>query len=64
MYADANFNLGHLYWVGDLDGDEKPDFYFDLFEHYNVNNRVLYLSSFAHGDELMSTAAYFWTTGC
>ena len=64
MKADPNFDLGHLYWVGDLDRDGKPDFYFDLFEHYNVMNRVLYLSSFAQDGELISTAAYFWTTGC
>lgn len=64
MKADENFNIGHLYWVGDLDRDGKPDFYFDLFRHYNLMYRVLYVSSFAHDDELVSIAAYFLTSGC
>jgi hypothetical protein len=56
--------LGTLYWVGDLDGDAKPDFYMSLFEHYNVGNSVLFLSSKADKDKLVKKVAYFWTTGC
>lgn len=61
---DENFNVGHLYWVGDLDKDGKLDFYFDLFEHYNVMNRVFYLSSSAEKGKLIKKVAYFWTSGC
>ncbi len=62
--VDDFFDLGHLYWVGDLDRDGKPDFYFDLFEHYNVMNRVLFLSSQAEKGKLLKKVAYFRTTGC
>jgi hypothetical protein len=60
-YADS---LGTVYWVGDLDRDEKPDFYFDLFEHENVENRVLFLSSVTEKGKLVKMVAQFWTTGC
>lgn len=61
---DSNPDAGTLYWAGDLDGDGKPDFYFDLFEHYNVMNRVLFLSSEAENGKLVKKSAQFWTTGC
>lgn len=64
MNAEYEGSLGTLYWVGDLDGDEKPDFYFDLFQHYNVGNRVLFLSSEAEKGKLVKIVAQFWTTGC
>lgn len=64
MSVDADSSIGTLYWAGDLDGDEKPDFYFDLFEHYNVDNKVLFLSSEAEKGKLVKTVAQFWTTGC
>ncbi len=56
--------LGTLYWIGDLDGDEKPDFYMTPSVHYNVKNRVLFLSSKANKNNLLGKVAYFWTTGC
>lgn len=62
-YADTD--LGLLQWAGDLDGDAKPDFYLSPNVHYNVRNRVLYLSSAADApNELVKKIAYFWTTGC
>lgn len=61
--ADSG-SLGILYWVGDLDRDEKPDFYLDLYVHENVGNRVLFLSSKAAGKKLVKMVAQFWTTGC
>lgn len=64
MNVNYDSGLGTLYWVGDLDRDEKPDFYFDLYAHENVENRVLFLSSKAGKGKLVKTAAYFWTTGC
>jgi hypothetical protein len=60
---DWFYDVGHLYWVGDLDRDGKPDFYFDLFEHYNQNNQVLFISSQAEKGKLIKKVAYFYTTG-
>jgi len=60
-YADS---LGTLSWVGDLDRDEKPDFYFDLYIQENVVYRVLFLSSEADKEKLVKIVAEFWTTGC
>jgi hypothetical protein len=57
-------DLGTLYWVGDLDKDGKPDFYMDLYVHYNVGNQTLFLSSKAGENELIRQVAVFWTTGC
>ena len=59
-----NPDVGKLYWVGDLDKDNVPDFYMTLFEHYNVMNRVLFLSSKAKENKIVEKVAYFWTTGC
>jgi hypothetical protein len=55
----------YLYWGGDLDGDGKLDFYFDLSPHYNVTDRKLFLSSPAAGEEkLVKYVANFFTNGC
>jgi hypothetical protein len=56
--------LGTLYWVGDLDHDQKPDFYIELYIHDNVSFKNLYLSSEANGSDLIKKVAYFSTTGC
>jgi hypothetical protein len=56
--------LGLLFWVGDLDRDNKPDFYMSLSVHYNVGNHNLFLSSKAGKNELVKLVANFWTTGC
>ncbi len=56
--------LGVLYWAGDLDRDQKPDFYMELYVHDNVIFRNLYLSSEANGSDLIKKVAYFSTTGC
>lgn len=65
IYFDGEYSqLGILYWVGDLDKDGMPDFYLELFEHENVVNKVLFLSSPAEKDKLVKKVAYFWITGC
>ena len=64
MGSDFNSDVGTLYWVGDIDRDGKPDFYMDLFVHYNVGNKVLFISSQAEKGKLLKKVAYFWTTGC
>jgi hypothetical protein len=56
--ADANY-VGTLYWVGDLDNDQKPDFYFDLYVGDYVQNRCLFLSSKAENGRLLRKVANF-----
>ena len=51
-------------WVGDIDGDGKPDFYINASDHYNVANKVLWLSSLGEKWQLVGRAAAFVTTGC
>lgn len=53
-----------LLWAGDLDGDGKLDLYLDLSNHYNVSNRMLFLSSRAKPGELLGKTVVFATTGC
>lgn len=53
-----------LCWAGDLDGDGKVDLYADLRPHYNVSERVLFLSSQAKTGQLVAKVAEFVTTGC
>jgi len=58
---DASFQL---LWVGDLDGDGKLDVYANLTYHYNLSNRILFLSSHAQKDQIVGKVAVFQTTGC
>lgn len=51
-------------WVGDLDGDGKLDLYLSLSDHYNVDQRILFLSSQARSGELVRAVASFHSTGC
>lgn len=51
-------------WIGDLDGDGKPDLYLDTTWHYNLSHKVLWLSSLAKRGEIVGQAAVFATTGC
>lgn len=64
MNEEYTNSLGILYWAGDLDRDEKPDFYLEFYVHDNVTFKNLYLSSEANGSELIKKTAYFWTNGC
>ena len=64
LNVNYNPDIGTLYWAGDLDRDQMPDFYLELFEHENVENKVLFLSSKAEKEEFVRKVAYFWTTGC
>lgn len=57
-------NLGTLYWAGDLDSDGKPDFYFSLYFHDNVEYKNLFLSSKADKNKLVKKVAIFTITGC
>jgi hypothetical protein len=44
-------------WIGDLDGDQKPDMLLDISQHYEEEVVVLYLSSKAAEGELVGAAA-------
>ncbi len=56
--------LGSVYFGGDLDRDNKPDFYFDLYFHDNVEYKNLFLSSKAKKGKLVEKVATFSITGC
>lgn len=53
-----------LCWVGDLDKDDKPDFFINLTNHYNVENHRLFLSSQAGKGEILREVAALSTVGC
>ena len=44
-------------WIGDLNGDRKPDLLLDISTHYEQEVVVLYLSSLAEDGELVGAAA-------
>lgn len=60
----ANEAYVEVFWVGDLDGDGKPDFLLNTSEHYNVESKSLWLSSLAKKGKLVGLAATLRTTGC
>ncbi len=53
-----------IYWAGDLDNDGKLDLYLDLHNHYNVEQRRLFLSSQAESGKLVKEVANFRIVGC
>lgn len=57
-------SVGTLYWVGDLDRDNKPDFYLSLYAHEIIYEAYLLLSSSAERDKLVKKVALFSTSGC
>jgi hypothetical protein len=61
---EANDPYITVLWVGDLDGDGKPDLLLITSWHYNVSHKVLWLSSLAKPGELVGLAAVLETTGC
>lgn len=54
----------NLIWAGDLDLDGKLDLYMDLTDHYNVTDRMLFLSSPADTDKIVRFVASFRSVGC
>lgn len=60
VQVSADFNRDYLWWVGDLDGDHKPD-YLLASDDMDVAGFTLYLSSSAGPQQLVGTAGYHWT---
>lgn len=57
-------SVGTLYWAGDIDRDNKPDFYLSLYAHETIYEAYLLLSSEADDGDLVKKAALFSTSGC
>jgi hypothetical protein len=64
LHTSSESGVGTLYWVGDLDRDGQPDFYFSLYIQENTEYRNLFLSSEAEAGKLVKKVAVFSTSGC
>lgn len=53
-------------WVGDLDGDNLPDFVLDIAKKGIATEKTLYLSSWANPDKLVGVGGWFLSqmAGC
>lgn len=58
--VEGDFNRDYLAWVGDLDGDQKPD-YLLANDDKDKNGYALYLSSKAGPQQLAAKADEHWT---
>ena len=56
--------LTHIWFAGDIDGDEIPDFIIDTTNHYNVTATTLYLSKPAKKGDLLKVMGMLVTVGC
>lgn len=56
--------VGTLQWIGDLDHDGKPDFFFSPWIQENKSRVNLYLSSQANKGKLVKLVATYSTSGC
>lgn len=45
--------MTEILFIGDLDGDNKPDFIINSPDHYEAVRLMLFLSSYAEGDDLV-----------
>ncbi|MDQ3089299.1 MAG: hypothetical protein M3Q78_12005 [Acidobacteriota bacterium] len=61
VQTKESFDVGSLYWVGDLDSDGKPDFYLDLYYSDYILEQTLFLSSKAENGKLIKAVASFVT---
>lgn len=51
-------------FIGDIDGDNLPDFILDTSNHYNRTSATLYLSSNAEKGKMVKVVAMHNSTGC
>ena len=63
-HSEFDDAMTSILWVGDIDGDLKPDILLDLSDHYNVREPALFLSSLAAPGHLLRFAANHRTVGC
>lgn len=65
-YSDIREMPVEFLWIGDLDGDTKPDFILNLSEKGLTTDTRLYLSSFARAGELVGLVGSFYPNepGC
>lgn len=52
-----------LIWAGDLDGDNKLDLFVNVSDHYNVEERILFLSTTAAAGRMVGEAGRRRTVG-
>lgn len=62
--VSENGGAGILFWAGDLDRDERPDFYIGFHPHMVISVRMLYLSSESKSNQLAKVVATYWSSGC
>lgn len=56
--------LGTLFWVGDLDNDNKPDLFLSPWIKENISESSLFISSEADRNNLVKKVASLGTVGC
>lgn len=60
----ATDTMGQICFVGDIDGDNIPDFVIDTAFEENIETTTLYLSGEAENDDLLKVVGRHLTTGC
>ncbi|WP_345949104.1 hypothetical protein ABDD95_19850 [Mucilaginibacter sp. PAMB04274] len=56
--------MTNIYFAGDIDGDDIPDFIIDTTNHYNVSQPTLYLSKPATKGNLLKVMGMHVSVGC
>lgn len=66
LVAQPSFDdrMIRLLFIGDIDGDNKPDLLIDTSPHYNMQKPTLYLSGAAGPDEITKPVAVHRFVGC
>jgi hypothetical protein len=64
LHVSSEDYLGTLFWVGDLDHDNKPDFFLSPWIKENITDSSLFVSSEAEKNNLVEKVASMTTVGC